>query len=308
MPFPTEIQNALQVYDQNKGFFRRLFGDQSAIRKLRKLTDVEKTNFLKVYQCFIENLPKSTQASYKVYQAIISFLDTLGFNGLHQAMDQLHAAKLSTPQNLEKLIEFKANHFKLLTHLLTELSKNNLLNSTNFEAISEFFETSEEDIPIEFTYITKAINILSNSNCLNQDNFNYILEKPSYAINIATILVTLNETNLLNSANLSRLYHSDNQFLFSDEACSVLWTQFKDYLNKLLVNKTNQTIFDSIVELAKQENPKTKIESYMDQLNSQVDMYRKIFPFKYSTTPRGSQEQLLDSSELTSSLTKSGTL
>ncbi|MGA7536696.1 MAG: hypothetical protein WBV88_05150, partial [Candidatus Rickettsiella isopodorum] len=93
MPIPTEIQSALQVYDNNKGFWRRLFRrDQAAIRTLRTLRDAEQANFLKIYQCFIENLPKPTQASYQVYQAVLIFLDNLDLNAVHQAMDQLYIA------------------------------------------------------------------------------------------------------------------------------------------------------------------------------------------------------------------------
>lgn len=309
MPLPTEIQNALIDYDHNKGFFRRLFGDQAAIRKLRKLSDTDQTNFLKLYRCFIENLPKPIQASYRVYQALISFLDNLEFNGVHQAMDQLYKAKLITSENLEKLIKLKASHFQLLANLLTQLDTNHLLNDANFDTISKLFETSEENIPAEFNCFAKAVDILNNNDCLNQSHFDYILERPNYAVNIAVILVILSETNLLTPTNLNLLKDPNNQFLISDDANSILWTHFKNYLNRLLIDKTNQSIFDSILQLAKQENPKTEIQHYMNQLNSQADMYRKIFPFKPSSTPRkSSKEHLLDPEELHASLNKSGTM
>ncbi|OIZ94966.1 hypothetical protein A1D18_02350 [Candidatus Rickettsiella isopodorum] len=313
MPIPTEIQSALQVYDNNKGFWRRLFRrDQAAIRTLRTLRDAEQANFLKIYQCFIENLPKPTQASYQVYQAVLIFLDNLDLNAVHQAMDQLYIAKLITPKNLEKLNKLKTNHFQLLNNLLTQFNKNQLLNPANFDAIGNFFETTEENILIVFNYIVSAVNTLSDGDCLNQENFDYIIEKPNYAANIAIVLVALNKTNLLTSANLSQLDDPDNRFLFSDDANHILWSQFKDYLNRLLIDETNQSIFDQIIQLAKQENPKTEIEHYMNQLNSQPDTWRKNFPSNLSnisTLPkgRGSQEQLLDLNEL-NSLTKSGTI
>ncbi|MDD4892515.1 MAG: hypothetical protein PHH73_00750 [Candidatus Rickettsiella isopodorum] len=310
MPIPTEIQSALQVYDNNKGFWRRLFRrDQAAIRTLRTLRDAEQANFLKIYQCFIENLPKPTQASYQVYQAVLIFLDNLDLNAVHQAMDQLYIAKLMTPKNLEKLNKLKINHFQLLNNLLTQFNKNQLLNPANFDAIGNFFETTQENILIVFNYIVSAVNALSDGDCLNQENFDYIIKKPNYAANIAIVLVALNKTNLLTSANLSQLDDPDNRFLFSDDANHILWSQFKDYLNRLLIDETNQSIFDQIIQLAKQENPKTEIEHYMNQLNSQPDTRRKNFPSNLSTLPkgRGSQEQLLDLNEL-NSLTKSGTI
>jgi hypothetical protein len=104
--------------------------------------------------------------------------------------------------------------------------------------------------------------------------------------------------------NLSKLYHPDNQFLLSDDADLILWSKFNGYLNKLLIPKTNQEIFDKLIELAKQEDPKDKINSYMDHLNSPFNLDKKNLPFKFPTLPKSASQELLNEE---SQLAKSGT-
>ncbi len=61
MSLPSEIQAALKAYDTKKGKWRRLFRfDQGAIHALRKLSENDQANLLKIYQCFIRNKSKST--------------------------------------------------------------------------------------------------------------------------------------------------------------------------------------------------------------------------------------------------------
>lgn len=305
MPFPQRILSALEVYDTEKGFFRRLFGDQAAIRNVRKLDEAEQTNFLKIYQRFIENLPKPTQASYKVYQALLTHLNT----SLPEVIDKLHAAKLLNPKNLEIVIQLKEDDFQLLDNLLFQLNNKQLLNRDNFAAISKFFETIEENTRIKLSSLANAVNTLYKTD-LNQAYLNFMLENPDNARNRASALTALHSTSLLTTDNLNQLNHP-NHFLLSDDAHTILWTQFKRYLDKLLIDQTNQTILDKIIKLAKQENPKDKIKDYMDQLNSQAATTGPQYPVKskFSTAPRGrSQEQLLTSSEFNYSFQKSGTI
>ncbi len=67
------VQAALEKYDQQKGFLRRIFGDTLAVRKLRDLDDNARCNIFKVYECFVGSFLKEEQLSYRiVYQAVRS--------------------------------------------------------------------------------------------------------------------------------------------------------------------------------------------------------------------------------------------
>ncbi len=207
MPLPREIQDALRAYDNNKGFWRRLpfFGrDQAAIRALRSLNDAEQMNLLKIYQCFIENLPKITQESYKVHQAVIAYLHSIDFSGIPGVINTLHFAKLLKSVNLDKLNQLQGNHFRLLENLLSQLSSCMLLNQTNFDDLAKHFEAVEGNIPEELGIIANAVDRL-NDRCLNQENFNTILKKPSLAANIASALIVLDQSELLTDDNRSKI-------------------------------------------------------------------------------------------------------
>ncbi|MEN9449641.1 MAG: hypothetical protein RJA83_255 [Pseudomonadota bacterium] len=308
MPLPIEIQNALRVYDNNKGFWRRLFRrDQAAIRALRSLNDTEQMNLLKIYQCFIENLPKITQESYKVYQAVIAYLrspDT-DLSGIPGVIDTLHFAKLLKSVNLGKLTLLKGNHFRLLENLLSQLSRCMLLNQTNFDDLAKHFEAVEGNIPEELGIIASAVDIL-NGRCLNQENFNTILKKPNVAANIASALVVLNQSELLSSVNRSQLLVEENQFLLSNDAYTSVWHPLETYLPQLADVNERQSAFDNIFDLAQQENPAEKIENYMRELNAESDKprprSRTYTNDKFFTAPpprtrsRTSMENLIDQS------------
>ena len=74
-----EIKQLLTQYDKRRGFFyfllrflfRFLFRDPPAIKALRKLNSADKNNIFKVYQCFVENLPKEEESAYVVYIEIM---------------------------------------------------------------------------------------------------------------------------------------------------------------------------------------------------------------------------------------------
>lgn len=323
MPLPTEIQDALRVYDNNKGFWRRLFRrDQAAIRAIRRLSDADQTNFLKIYQCFIENLSKPSQESYKVYQALLTYLNRIDFSGIPDTMNELHHAKLLKPENIDKITHLKENHFQTLAMLLNQLSMNNLLTQANFDNISKHFETREGNISLEFSVIVNAVDLLRGQ-YLNQENLNSLLEKPMQAGNMASALKILDSNGLLTSSNRFKLHNDDNQFLLSDEAYSLVWHPLEAHLPKLPDDK-KQSVFDRIIDLLQQENPKENIENFMsEELNSDSNKFRSRTnsenkPYrsrvnsanKFYTAPaqdqksRGSIENLLSSS----SLPKSGTL
>lgn len=65
-----KLKLALGGYDKRKGFWRRWFGDQTAIKKLRSLSPNDHDNLFKICQCFFKNTPKPSQASYQVYQKL----------------------------------------------------------------------------------------------------------------------------------------------------------------------------------------------------------------------------------------------
>ena len=115
MTFPENIVQALFEYDQKKGWWRRWFGDQSAIRTLRNLRNADKNKPFKLYRCFTKNnRPAEYQASFQVYQAVSSyFLENL----------DLTSAKPATAysENLEYL------DLAFLSAKQTMLSENNFL-------------------------------------------------------------------------------------------------------------------------------------------------------------------------------------
>lgn len=285
MPLPQEIQNALQVYDHNKGFWRRLFRrDQAAIRALRTLSETDQTNLLKIYQCFIENLSKPTQASYRVYQAVLTYLNHIDFSGVPETMYQLHVTKLLKPNNLDKLSKLKGNHFRMLANLLNQLSECNLLTQANFNDIAKLFETRDDTIPLEFSVMVSAVDILKG-HCLNQENFNSLLEKPMQAVNMATALKVLDSNRLLTSTNRIELHNDNNSFLLNGEAYRLVWHPLASHWPTLDHVDEKQSIFDRIIALAQQENPEEKIKNYMGERLNPGSSPRVHHDVKYNTAP-----------------------
>lgn len=291
MPFPTEIQNPLLVYDNNKGFWRRLFRrDQAAIRALRRLSDTDQENHLKIYQCFAENRPKDTQESYKVYTAIKTYLNKTDFSGVPGVIDTLHSAKLLNPEILDKLTPLKGNHFRLLENLLYQLKDSQLLTPKNFDDLAKYFVAIEENILEELGIIVSAVEIL-NCHCLNQENFNTILEKPKISANIASALIVLDQAKLLTDDNRNKLLNVENQFLLESEAYSIVWPALETYLPTLSNINEKQSILDCIIDLAKQESPVEKIKEYIGKLNAESEMPRArayTGDKKFSTVPNRS--------------------
>ncbi|WP_342219445.1 hypothetical protein [Rickettsiella endosymbiont of Miltochrista miniata] len=375
MPFPIEIQNALRVYDNNKGFWRRLrfFGrDQAAIRALRRLGDAEQLNFLKINQCFIENLPKVTQESYKVYQAVtylnpaiaevtnelysvkllkhinvdsLNHLDTHQFENLASivkrlsnaqlltqqnlasialyyeapeklsiiasAVDKLTAAdrlkqedfselskllkelyhnQLFTQENIDHLVDLYPNNIRILTHLVEKLHSSGLLTPNNFDNTLKH-PNRVETIGI----IANAVNMLEDKYCLNQINLDSIFEKPGAAVNIASILILLDQSELLTDDNRSKLLDSANQFLLESEAYVLVWRPLETYLPQLADVNERQSVFDHIIDLAQQENPAEKIETYLLELNPESNRPRKHRDLKFNTAPPANTRNNLNS-------------
>lgn len=284
MPFPPPINEALENYDKNKGPWRRLFRfDQAAIRALRRLSEADQINFLKIDQCFIENKPKNTQESFKVYDALLNYLETIDFSGIPEIMQQLHISKLLKPDNLDKLTPLKGNQFYQLAILLFQLKKQNLLTQVNFDNIAQHFETSVEHKPEEFqklNYVVEAVKILDFH--LTQENFNLILKQPM----LVGILTILHSNLLLNSDNCSDIFNGNNQFLLSEEAYNLVWLPFKAYLSTLDLDEKQWT-FDRLIRLMQKENPEEKIKKFMTKLNSEgaASTTQKKSTDKFFTAP-----------------------
>ncbi len=369
MSLPTEIQSALAIYDNNKGFWRRLFRcDQAAIRAIRSLNEVNQTNFLKICQCFIENLPESTQESYKVYQTLLNYFDEIDFSEIPKVINIFYEAKLLKKIDLNQLKNLNAQQFKKFSSLITTLSETRLLVQQNLDYITFYYEMPEkldssekifnhlmhdgrlnqesltkfsklltqlqdkqlltqenfeeitilpiDTIPIltdliskfnsnkilikksfeailqqanashNLTSINKAVEKLKHIYRLDEESFNYIVENPNIAINIASVLGMLSNEGLYSSANLSQLLDSKNLFLFNDEIFASIWQPLETYLPILSSCYERQSIIDQIIELSQQENPIEKIKQKIDnELNSEFNKHKIRKKSRFFTAP-----------------------
>lgn len=314
MPFPPPINEALENYDKKKGPWRRfignqplipplrVFGDQAAIRALRRLSEADQTNFLKFNQCFIENEPNCTQESYKVYQALLDYLNTIGKSSSFEPVQQLHASKLLT-DNLDKLIHLKDDEFSLLKKLFSQLKKKSLLSQTNFDNTAKYFETTNEHILEEFNDLVKAVEILDVF--LTQENFNLLLSNPA----LVKILTILKENNLLTSNNCCAIFNERNQFLRIDKAYNLVWLSLKTYLSTLSDVKEKQWIFDRLIRLMEKENLEKKIKNFIHTLNSQgPESAKKKYTVKYFTASPQRSKSRSSLQDLVSLAPEHGTL
>lgn len=250
MSLPTEIQDALHIYDNNKGFWRRLFGrDHAAIRALRTLSNIDQTNLLKIYQCFIENLPKpAAQEPYKVFQAILIYLKKIDFPAIPEVMDELYRSKLLKQNDLDILKSLDNNQFQNLASILKKLSTAQLLTQQNLACISPYYETPEK-----LSIIDSAMAVAIN-NPLKQEAF----------------------------SKLFKLLNDNNQFLLSDAAYNLVWRPLETQFTILF---DIDEIFNKLNLLIQQENPAEKIENYMRELNSAGSSPRKRHDVKFYTAP-----------------------
>lgn len=150
MTFSILMQDALKVYDKKKGFFRKtrwlswLFGrDAPAIHALRKLESCYQNSTFSIFNFFIKNKIKKTQASYSVFQAFIQ--------------DQFSKA---SPLNCEA---------DLYLEIGLELNKAKIFTAQNIKAIQQH---------PNFNELAAALQRLYKEKNLNQDFFNSIKEAP----------------------------------------------------------------------------------------------------------------------------------
>lgn len=286
MPFPTEIQTALQTYDANKGFWRRLFRrDQAAIRALRQLNKIDQTNLVKICLCFIENKPKVTQESYKVFLVLSDYLKNINCDGLPETLNQLHRNKLLNLNNIDQLTELKGNQFSLLALLFPLLTIRSLLTQANFDKIAKFLKISTKNILKELSSIVDAVHLLGNR-YLTQENLNWVLEKPLQARNIVSILKILDKNDMLTPDNRIQLYNEKNEFLFSNQAYLEVWYLLEAYLPTIVDIHKKQVILDQLIHLTQEEDSIKKIEDYMRDLIPEPSKSIKRNTYdKFSTAP-----------------------
>jgi|EndMetStandDraft_5_1072996.scaffolds.fasta_scaffold10545_5 hypothetical protein len=286
MPFPPAINEALENYDKNKGFWRRLFRrDQAAIRALRRLNETDQANFLKLYRCFIENKPKLTQESYQVYQALLNYLASLDCQGIPDTLDQLHSNQLLNSINLEELNQLTGDHFRKFAILLNHLNAQNLLTQLNFDNITTYFENSEENISEILSIILTSVDKLHQGNSLTQVNLKCLLKKPLQAENMANILLLLDQNCLLTSENRIQLNNEKNELLLTDKAYRAIWHPLKDYLSNIVNIHEKQRVFNHLICLTQKEEEIEEIKKYVNDLISEAKPARRYTFDKFSTAP-----------------------
>lgn len=131
--------------------------------------------------------------------------------------------------------------------------------------------------------------MMADNGCLNQVNLNSIYEEPEAAVNIASTLILLDQSELLTADNRSQLVDAKNQFLLKNEAYPLVWHPLETYLSTLSNINEKQSLFDRIIELAQQEDPAEKIKSYLRELNATSDIPTRhranTVGNKFSTSP-----------------------
>lgn len=286
MSLPSEIQAALKIYDTKKGKWRRLFRyDQAAIRAVRKLSENDQANLLKLYQCFIRNKPKSTQASYKVYIALLDYLSSIDHCGIPETLNHLHHNKLLNDANLNQLSKLKGHQFSQLALLFTSLNTRGLLIQANFDKIANYFKIVTDNKPDELSRIVDAVKLLSKR-YLTQENLDCLLENPFRAESMVRILRILGENNLMTANNRVELTKKNNEFLLGDQAYFAVWNPLENYLPKIVDTQKKQLIFDTLILFTQGNEPQEKIGHYMMELIPEAAKFvKKNTCDKFATAP-----------------------
>ena len=104
MPFPHEIQSALNAYDDCQGPIERLFRDHPAIQKLKRLPDDHREILFKIAQCFIGHIPSRRKASYPVYTTVLRMINpNVSFQEIEFAFALLSKERLLSETILDAL-------------------------------------------------------------------------------------------------------------------------------------------------------------------------------------------------------------
>lgn len=225
-PAVPAVQEALQIYNQEKGTFRRLLVDHPAIRALKKLKGDEQSDCFHICLCFIKNFPplkplfqREDRASVRAYRKILHSLvgeDAFKFD---RALNALHVHKLLTKNNFTAILNHKSRASVLWVVNLLHLS-------------------------LDF---------------LTQDNLEAIVGHPAPLV-IAEAAQQLYHSDLLNQSNYSILLSRDTMLLLSNWALENVWQRFKNAFTRL-----SQEIFDQLTRFAQAPEPKNVITNYLDK-------------------------------------------
>ena len=239
------IKAALRKYDEQKGIWRRLFGDAPAIKSLRKL-DPHKVDELQVLRCFIENMPKESQASYNVCKDIFSFKED--FKKVTNCLKILQQSHLLTKKNFDALKE-RQNPFSLIQGLFV-LQEATLLTQENFDALKE------HQNPFA---LLQALIVLKEATLLTQENFDAFKEHQNPS-DLARTLPKLQDANFLTQENFTQLLDPNiNVLLTFRIGENLIW----DYLPNHLLT---QEIFDEFIRRTSLPNPRCQIQQYINLL------------------------------------------
>ena len=244
-----KIASALQRYESKRGIWRRLFsflgfGYAPVIKSLRKL-DHSKVDELQVLTCFIENMPKESQASYEVYKDIFSFTE---ISKVTRCLKTLHQSKLLTKENFNAVKEH--NSPSNLADALSELKKAHLLTQENFNAVKE------HNSP---TSLVNALFALREAHLLTQEYFKVIKEHGNL-VSLSSALIAFDRARLLTSENFERLIQPQNNILLTLRmgGRNIIWDRIPPHL-------LTQAVFEELIRRAL-ENPPAEIEQYINNL------------------------------------------
>jgi len=245
-----KIASALQRYESKRGIWRRLFsflgfGYAPVIKSLRKL-DHSKVDELQVLTCFIENMPKESQASYEVYKDIFSFTE---ISKVTRCLKTLHQSKLLTKENFNAVKEH--NSPSNLADALSELKKAHLLTQENFNAVKE------HNSP---TSLVNALFALREAHLLTQEYFKVIKEHGNL-VSLSSALIAFDRARLLTSENFERLIQPQNNILLTLRmgGGDIIWDRIPPHL-------LTQAVFEELIRGALLENPPAEIEQYINNL------------------------------------------
>lgn len=252
----AQIEQVLKQYDQRKGFFRRLFGDHPAIKALRKLTPTDQDNIFKIYQCFVENLPKEHQASHFAYEALMMHISKgKRLSYTTESLKLLIQENLTT-QNISNFVN-KNIAFPCFLPSLEFLKRSNLLTERNLIEIdnsSVIDRFNSFNIFILLNFLTKS----SNFGPLTQERFN-IIRMNDHLWNMPVILNPLRDSDLLSPQNLDRILQlSEDNFLFSHAGYQTVWERLPRHL-------LTQEAFERLITLSQQTNPSELLRQFVNQ-------------------------------------------
>lgn len=215
MRFEASVDEALRMYDREKGILRRIRGDQKCIAAVKTLAPDQRNNFMTVLACFFVNERlEDEQASQKAYMYLIcalvrerqAQLKPAVFNEhiqypwrLANALDLLSSHGLFSPENAELIIADAypfptAFNMVILKNegLLTQEIQNKLLHHKN---------------PLE---LAKAIRTLHKTDYYSEENIE-LLARHSQPNLIFGMIISANHHRLLTAEVRANLKLLDSQ-------------------------------------------------------------------------------------------------